>query len=337
MLRAAGLPERWSPRRGPPPAPLAGNDHPEAAMSRSLAVLLTLSLLASAAHAAPAQPSGAGKTFNAGTATIWYEVRGSAGERPLVMVNGGPGFDHTYVLCSDAWDQLARSRRVVFYDQRGNGRSGALKPNQSCTLADQVADLEALRKQLGAEQIDLLGHSWGGYLVMAYAARHPDRVAHLIIADSAAPKWGDTEFIFKYIFPEGVEHQGQLDFFDTLGDSAAGKQSLREYLGMLFVSAAKRDEFLSRADTYKYAKKVNAALNADLAQYDMWPVLPSFHMPTLVVTGRYDINVAPSTAWKIHKAIPGSRWEVFEQSGHLPYFEEPEKFVRVVEGFLGAP
>jgi hypothetical protein len=102
MLRAAGLPERWSPRRGPPPAPLAGNDHPEAAMSRSLAVLLTLSLLASAAHAAPAQPSGAGKTFNAGTATIWYEVRGSGGERPLVMVNGGPGFDHTYVLCSDA-------------------------------------------------------------------------------------------------------------------------------------------------------------------------------------------------------------------------------------------
>jgi proline iminopeptidase len=69
----------------------------------------------------------------------------------------------------------------------------------------------------------------------------------------------------------------------------------------------------------------------------MWPSLPSLHMPTLVITGRYDINVAPSTAWKIHKAIPGSKWEVFESSGHLPYFEEPEKFVRVVEGFLGAP
>jgi proline iminopeptidase len=325
--------------RGPAgrlPAP-ARTTHVEAAMPRPLAVLLALSLLGPAAHATPAQPSGPGRTFNAGGATIWYEVRGSGGERPLVMVNGGPGFDHTYVLCSDAWDVLARSRRVVFYDQRGNGRSGALKANQSCTLADQVADLEALRKQLGAEQIDLLGHSWGGYLVMAYSARHPDRVAHLIIADSAAPKWSDTEFIFKNIFPEAVEHQGQLDFFDALGDTAAGKQSLREYLGMLFVSAAKRDDFLSRADTYKYAKKVNAALNADLAQYDMWPVLPSFHMPTLVVCGRYDINVAPSTAWKIHKAIPGSRWEVFESSGHLPYFEEPEKFVKVVEGFLGAP
>jgi len=106
---------------------------------------------------------------------------------------------------------------------------------------------------------------------------------------------------------------------------------------MLFVSAARRDEFLAHADSYHYARSVNAALNADLARYDMWPVLPTFRMPVLVLTGRYDINVAPSTAWKIHRAIPGSRWEVFEQSGHLPYFEEPEKFERVVGGFLGAP
>ena len=314
--------------------------------ARSRAVTLALLLLGSTAlyvpgarvaFAAPAAPSGPGRTFSTGGVTIWYEVRGTASGQPLIMVNGGPGFDHTYVLCSDAWDVLARGRRVVFYDQRGNGRSSALKPTQSCTLADQVADLEALRSQLGAAQVDLLGHSWGGYLVMAYAARHPEHVAHLIIADSAAPKWSDTEFIFKYIFPETTEHQGQLDFFDTLGDSAAGKQSLREYLGMLFVSTAKRDEFVSHAATYRYTRKVNAALNADLGQFDMWPVLPTFRMPTLVLTGRYDINVAPSTAWKIHKAIPGSQWEVFEQSGHLPYFEEPEKFVRVVEGFLGAP
>lgn len=309
-------------------------------MSHARAVTATFALflaLAAPALATPAAPSGPGRTFTSNGVTIWYEVRGDANGRPLIMVNGGPGFDHTYVLCSDAWDVLARSRRVVFYDQRGNGRSSALKASQSCTLADQVADLEALRAKLGAAQIDLLGHSWGGYLVMAYAARHPEHVAHLIIADSAAPKWGDTEFIFKYNFPETIEHQGQLDFFDTLGDSTAGKQSLREYLGMLFVSTAKRDEFLSRADTYRYTRKVNAALNADLGQYDMWPVLPTFKMPTLVVTGRYDSNVAPSTAWKIHKAIPGSRWEVFEQSGHLPYFEEPEKFVRVVEDFLGMP
>ena len=289
------------------------------------------------AWAKPAAPSGPGATFTANGATIWYEVRGTASGRPLIMVNGGPGFDHTYVLCSDAWDRLAESRRVVFYDQRGNGRSGALKKGESCTLGDQIADLEALRAKLGAQRIDLLGHSWGGYLVMAYAAKHPEHVAHLIITDSAAPKWSDTEFIFKYVFPEGIDRQGQLDFADALGDTVAGKQSLHEYLKMLFVSTEKRDEFLSRATTYRYNRQVNEALNADLAKYDMWPLLPTFKMPTLVITGRYDMNVAPSTAWKIHNAIPGSRWEAFEHSGHLPYFEEPEKFVQVVGDFLGAP
>jgi len=158
-------------------------------------------------------------------------------------------------------------------------------------------------------------------------------VAHLIIADSAAPKWTDTEFIFRYIFPEKIEHQGKLDFADALGDSVAGMASLEEYLTMLFVSTRKRDEFVSRS--YEFTRGVNQVLDADLAKYDMWPILPTLKMPTLVLTGRYDINVAPSTAWKIHRAIPGSQWEVFEESGHLPYFEEPEKFVRVVGGFLG--
>jgi proline iminopeptidase len=303
---------------------------------RGTLVMLLLAL-AVPAFATPAAPSGAGKTFTANGAKIWYEVRGSALGRPLIMVNGGPGFDHTYVLCSDAWDKLAQSRRVVFYDQRGNGRSGALAKGESCTLADQIADLEALRAKLGADRIDLLGHSWGGYLVMAYAARHPEHIAHLIITDSAAPKWSDTEFIFKYIFPEGIDRQGKLDFADALGDSVAGQKSLHEYLGMLFVSTEKRDDFLSRAGTYHYSRQVNEMLNADLAKYDMWPLLPGFKMPTLVITGRYDCNVAPSTAWKIHNAIPSSRWEVFEHSGHLPYFEEPEKFVQVVGDFLGAP
>jgi len=54
-----------------------------------------------------------------------------------------------------------------------------------------------------------------------------------------------------------------------------------------------------------------------------------------VLTGRYDINVAPSTAWKIHRAIPGSRFAVFEESGHLPFFEEPWAFVKTLEEFLG--
>jgi proline iminopeptidase len=315
----------------------------EIAMRRiRLVVVLAMAVVACAAGggawAAPAAPDGPGKTFTTpGGAKIWYDVRGRAAGRPLFMVNGGPGFDHQYVLCSDAWDTIARTRRVVMYDQRGNGKSGALAKGESCTLADQVADLDALRAQLGVDKIDLLGHSWGGYLVMAYSARHPEHAAHLCIIDSASPKWTDTDFIFKYIFPEGVEDQSRLDFFDGLGDSTAGKRSLDEYMGMLFLSTAKRDEFMSHKSAYHYNRSVNETLNGDLGKFDMWPALPGFSMPTLVACGRYDINVAPSTAWKIHKAIPGSRWQVFEKSGHLPYFEEPALFVQTINDFLGAP
>ncbi len=293
---------------------------------------------ASVAIAHPAAPSGPGHTFTTRTgATLWYEVRGAGEGPPLIVVNGGPGFDHTYVLCSDAWDVLARRRRVVFYDQRGNGRAGALRPGESCTVADQIADLDALRERLGADRVDLLGHSWGGYLVMAYAVRHPQRVAHLAILDSAAPKWTDTEDLFKYAFPEATDRRSRLEFADAVGDSGADRQGLREYLQLLFVSPVKRDEFMARASTYRYARRVNEVLNADLEKIDMWPMLPTLTMPALVMTGRYDMNVAPSTAWRIHRAIPGSGWHVFESSGHIPYLEQPDEFVTVVEDFLGAP
>ncbi len=275
-----------------------------------------------------------GKTFAAPGATLYYEVRGGGPGTPLFLANGGPGFDHLYLHSSDVWDRIAESRPVVFWDQRGNGRSGALKAGQSCTLADQIADLEALRSHLGFEKIDLLGHSWGGYLVMAYAARHPERIAHLVILDSAAPRWQDTRFLFADIFPETVERQQALAYEVTLGDKEAIAADLHEYMSMLFVSPEKRDAFLALAPSFAYSQPINEALNADLARFDLNPELPGFHFPTLVGTGRYDFNVAPVIAWRIHKAIPGSRLVVFEHSGHLPFAEEPEAFRRGLEEFL---
>jgi proline iminopeptidase len=272
-------------------------------------------------------------TFRAPGATLWYEVRGGGDRLPLVVVNGGPGVEHGYLLVSDVWDALAQRRRVVFYDQRGVGRSARLSAGQSCTLADQIADLDALRTHLGLARMDVLGHSWGGYLAMAYAARHPDHVAHLVICDSAAPKWEDTVFLFKDIFPEAVARQDAMAFAEELGDSAAARASFREYLSMLCYSPQKRDAMLSRPAPM-LSQSVNQRLSQDLRRYDLNPELPKFRFPTLVLAGRYDINVAPSVAWKIHRAIPDSRFHVFETSGHLPFYEQPEEFAQVLEAFL---
>jgi proline iminopeptidase len=297
-------------------------------------VVLVLAATSAPAQAKPSAPSGPGASLNVAGVTIWYEVRHGGAKTPLVVLNGGPGFDHNYLLTSDAWDKLAAHRSVVLYDQRGTGRSGELKPGQSCTLADQVADLEALRAKLGVERMDLFGHSWGGFLAMAYALRYPQHVAHIVLCDSSAPKWSDTDDILKHLFPEATERREQDDTLAAIGEADAGGAAVKEYLSMLFVSSRKRDELLAAASQLHFNPAVNQALNSDVARIDMGPMLARLKMPVLVLTGRFDANVAPSTAWRIHKAIPGSRFEVFEQSGHLPFFEEPEAFVRSVERFL---
>jgi len=311
------------------------NAHRLSSLARPLAgltALVTLTLFASASSPAPARE--AGQLMKTSWGSLYYEIRGRGEATPLFMVNGGPGFSHDYVHCSEAWDDLAAHRRVIFYDQRGTGRSTRLHKGMTCTLADQIADLEALRAHLGIAKMDLLGHSWGGYLVMAYAARHPEHIAHLMIVDSAAPKWQDTVFLFKDVFPEGMERQTSVAFAEALGDSTAQDTDLLEYFPMLFYSPEKRDQFMANANPRQYQREVNEQVDADVRRFDLNPELPKFKFPTLVITGRYDMNVAPSVAWKIHQAIPGSRFHVFEKSGHLPYFEERAGFVSVIEEFL---
>jgi proline iminopeptidase len=295
-------------------------------------LLLVVVLVIDASQAQAREESG--KTFEAPGATIYYEVLGSGAGTPLVLVNGGPGFDHTYLHVSSAWDSLGKNRRVVMYDQRGTGRSIGNHSGQTFTLKDQIGDLEALRAQLGAEQVDLLGHSWGGYLVMAYSATHPERIAHLFIVDSAAPQWKDILFLFKEVFPDVSERRDAFGFAEELGDQKAIDGELREYFKMLFYSTEKRDAFIAALPTSVYKRDVNKAVNSDVERFDLNPEIRKFKFPVLIVTGRFDMNVAPLVAFKIHQAIHGSKFHVFERSGHLPFYEESDAFVQAVEEFL---
>ena len=281
-----------------------------------------------------ATPPEHGSLFRAPGATLWYEVRGGGAAPPLVIVNGGPGVEHGYMLVSDVWNDIARRRPVVFYDQRGVGRSPVLAKGQSCTLVDQIDDLEALRRHLRIDRMDLLGHSWGGFLVMAYAARHPEHVGHLVIIDSAAPQWSDAMFLFKDVFPEVWDRMNSRGFGEQLGDTANIRANFSDYLGMLCYNTARRASMATGPQPMHVPAITNALIN-DIKQYDLGPELAKFtSFPTIVMTGRFDMNVAPSIAWHIHQGIPGSQFHVFEESGHLPFYEQPEEFTHVLEAFL---
>src|SRR5215467_16006700 len=105
---------------------------------------------------------------------LGYETVGSAGSAlPVIAVNGGPGLSHAYMVQNDLWDRVARHRLVVFYDQRGTGASKRVKAGASQSMDAQVADLEAVRRELKLEKVALVGDSYGGLLSMAYAAAHP--------------------------------------------------------------------------------------------------------------------------------------------------------------------
>jgi len=295
-------------------------------------IILVLFLLAPLS--ASAEKVQSSKFFPGQGATLYYEIRGAKTGTPLIVINGGPGVDHTYMQAtlhpSSALDELAEDHPVIFYDQRGVGESPALTAGQSCTVADQVADLEALRAYLGYEHINILGHSFGGYLAMAYAARYPERIERLIICDSAAPKFADTIFLFAKVFPETYEQMEAI----KITDEATKKTAFMHYFSMLFYSGKNRDTYLAQVTRINANIEVGDMLRKDMEQLDFTPELPKFRFPTLVMTGRFDMNVAPSVAYTIHKAIPGSRFVVFEESGHLPFYEEQEPFVRTVKGFL---
>lgn len=280
------------------------------------------------------QNKESGKLFEGKKATLYYEIRGAKHGTPLFVLNGGPGVDHTYMHSTlsavSALDVLAKKRPVIFYDQRGVGKSPALKANQSCTVADQVEDLEALRAFLGYERIDVFGHSYGGYLAMAYASRYPDRIAHLVLSDSEAPKATETIFLFEKVFPEANARMEARN----LKDETERKAYMMDYLSMIFYSPAKRDAYLAKVTNPAINTQVSDALWKDMEKLDFTPEIAKFRFPALIMTGRFDINVAPSIAYKIHNTIPNSKFVVFDTSGHMPFYEEQKKFVQTMEQFL---
>src|SRR5258705_1032947 len=112
---------------------------------------------------------------------------------PIVVLHGGPDFDHEYFLPD--LDRLGDSRRLIYYPQRRRRASPGDVHPPDVTLASEIADLDALRAHLGLASMVLLGHSWGGVLAMEYATRHPERISHLILMNSGPASYADFEFL----------------------------------------------------------------------------------------------------------------------------------------------
>lgn len=254
-----------------------------------------------------------------------YELYGEPNAATAVIVaNGGPGLSHIYMIQNDVWTRLSKTRQIVFYDQRGTGKSTRLSAGASQEMTAQIADLEAVRAKFDFQKFVLVGDSYGGFLAMAYAAAHPEHIEKLVLSDSASPNMRTMVRVLAQVFPDMTNER-----IVTPGEQ------MRHHFRMLFYSEEKRDAYLAGAKDLGYNPQVGAAVSRSASKLDLTPSLPKFAFPTLVITGRYDMNVAPVNAWNIYKAIPGAKFVVFAKSGHLPSYEEPDKYVEVLDAFLG--
>lgn len=299
---------------------------------RAAVVCLAVALSA----AAQSVPRATG-TIHTREVDIGYEtfgVRGSA--LPVIAVNGGPGLSHAYMMVNDLWEQVGRDRLVILYDQRGLGASRKVAAGAPQTMGAQVADLDAVREHFSIGKVALVGDSYGGFLAMAYAAAHPDHVAKLVLSDSPPPSLKSMTHLLPDVFPD-VEEASAAAMKKAGGDEAAATQSLLDHFRMLFYSPEKRDAYMKNMGDLGFQPAVARAVGESAQNLDLTAAVKEFRFPVLVITGRYDMNVAPVNAWRLAHEIPGAKIEFFEKSGHLPAYEEPEKYRAVLAAFFDGP
>jgi proline iminopeptidase len=272
-------------------------------------------------------------------ATLTRQVRGvelferRAGHGPpTVVLHGGPGAHHDYLL--PGFDTLARGRTLVYYDQRGGGRS-AVAREVPCGWQEQVADLEALRVLWGQETLVLAGYSWGGLLAVLYALEHPERVARLALV-SPAPVWRGARDEYERRLAERNAAPGITEARRRLQDGGLREVDAGFYRQRMFelsVAGYFHDTALATKLTpFRITGRTQQAVWDSLGDFDLRSRLAGLDVPAIVVHGEDDpIPVATAEVTARLLSAPLVR---IPDCGHVPYVEAPAAFHAALDSFL---
>lgn len=252
-----------------------------------------------------------------------------------VVLHGGPGASHDYLL--PGFDTLARDRELIYYDQRGGGRSSVAR-DIPVGWREQVADLEALRNLWSMEQLTLAGYSWGGLLALLYALEYPGRVARLALV-SPAPSWRAAREEFEQTFsrrnldPVFQEERKRLR---ESGLRERDPEAFQQRIFELSVAAYFFDPNRARELTpFRITGRTQQEVWASLGDYDLRPRLPSLAgIPALVLHG--DSDPIPIEAARATADLIGAEFHALRHCGHVPYIEALEEFSTLLNGFLPA-
>lgn len=278
-------------------------------------------------------------------ARLYYHEVGQG--PPIILLHGGPSFDHNYLLPD--MDRLADTFRLIYYDQRGRGKSGENVQPEDVSLQSEVDDLEAVRAYFQLETVALLGHSWGGLLAMEYAIHHPERVSHLILLDTAPASYDDCQVFVQERDTHAPDDTKLRQELAARPEFVAGDPDARAaYYRIYFRATLRSPELLDRLIAHLRAGwRKEGILTAEAigdrlwdesygsVGYDLLPRLAQLRMPTLILHGDYDF-VPIACAAHIAGAIPDARFVVLRDCGHFSYLEWPDVVRAELSAFFQA-
>lgn len=261
-----------------------------------------------------------------------YVRRVGAGP-PTVVLHGGPGASHDYLL--PGFDVLAQDRELIYYDQRGGGRSQVAR-EVPVGWQEQVADLEALRTLWNIERLTLAGYSWGGLLALLYALEHPSRVGRLALV-SPAPSWRAAREEFERTFAQRTldpVFQAERQRLRESGLREHDPDAFQQRIFELSVAAYFFDPSRARDLTpFRITGRTQQEVWASLGDYDVRPRLPSLAgTPAIVLHG--DSDPIPIEAARTTARLIGAEFHPLRRCGHVPYVEALEEFSSLLDGFL---
>ena len=317
-------------------------------LAASVAAVLVSIGSSGATRATAAPPVGAAREIRvpAGKTTLYARDIGSG--PAVIVLHGGPDFDHRYLLPD--FDRLAGSFRLIYYDQRGRGRSADRVDPRDVTLASDLDDLETVRRYFRLDAPIVLGHSWGAILAMEYALRNPSAVSRLVLMNPAPASTADVAVFRKYYARKmGPDLDRQLEIASSAayqaGDPAAVTARYRLHFKPSVTRAADYERLMKTMSAGFRRQGSNGILKAravedrlmrdtwEIDGYDLLPRLRTLKTPALVISGDGDF-IPPDIAEHIAQALPQGRLVALRQCGHFSYLECPANVRTALVNFI---
>lgn len=278
-----------------------------------------------------------------GGVKLWYRVAGPARGVPLVFVHGGPG-EGSQAFQAVGGPELEKTRRIVYLDQRGSGRSDRPKDAKFYTIPLLVDDIEALRRHLGMPRIALIGHSFGTILALEYASYYSSRTAAVVLA-GAVPDFpalldiqcrrlatADPAAYARATAGLAANAYPSCNAFGAYSGSA-----MKDHVyASMFPDPATgaRVDALDNADGLGNSGEMSRALfAADLLHYRFLHPR-QVTAPVLIIAGGKDLQAAIEPQRGLAEALPRATLLEYPENGHFMLVEAPDRFARDVSAFL---